>query len=133
VVIFLLHPNEFALHPNFIIGLCLANIKGTKMLNEVIITHPECSIVFIKLRVQQLLNIWSPEGTSSAPCTIPLEVSPEIPDVNQLMVIHFFNLHNTVSVTLLKLVCLLLWIVLLVLLNNSRGRCCKKIAFLIES
>jgi hypothetical protein len=68
--------DELALESNLLEGFYLAYINCREELNKVFVRHPESSIILIELWLQELLYIWCPESTTSAPCTVPFEVSP---------------------------------------------------------
>ena len=79
--------NEFAFKPDFIASLCLTDVHTAEELDKVLIAHPESTIVGFQRRVEDLFDVWSPEGTSSAPCTVPLEVTPQVSQVNKFVAV----------------------------------------------
>jgi hypothetical protein len=52
------------------------------VMNEIVIAHPECLVILVKLRIEYLLDVRSPEVASSAPGTVPLKEAPQVSDID---------------------------------------------------
>jgi hypothetical protein len=74
-----------------------ADIYAAEILDEILKAHPESSIVFLKIRLDDFYNLRViPLRRLIAPSSIPLKLSPGVTDVNKAMALGFSNLNDTV-------------------------------------
>lgn len=103
------------------------------MLNEIFKAHPKSSIIFFKFRFQNLLYIRCPKSTLFTPSSIPFEVTPQISNINQFMIIDFFYLYYGIGVSRLKYLLSFLNWDCICLFNFSWCSCWKEIFILLEA
>ena len=109
----------------------LANVKTAEVLQEVFVAHPESAVGGIQVRLEYLLDVRGPKGTPSAPRSIPLKVAPKVPQTDQSVIVHFSNLKNSVGVSRLERVLLLLDVLLLTArFDLSRRTCTEQVSIL---
>ena len=121
-----------ALESDLIHCFGFAYIDCREILDEVFIAHPESAVVFLEFGFEYLLDVGCPECALLGPGPVPLEVAPQITNVQQLMVIHLLHLHYRIRVTLLQLVCLLARRDGFGLSDGTWGGCREEVAFLVE-
>ena len=74
-----------------------ADIYPAEILDEILKAHPESSIVFLKIRLDDFYNLRViPLRRLIAPSSIPFKLSPGVTDVNKAMAFGFSNLNYTI-------------------------------------
>ena len=74
--VLLVYSYKLAFQSHLITILGLAYIHSAEVSYEIIIAHPESTIILIELRLNDLSDVRCPESTLSAPCSIPFKTTP---------------------------------------------------------
>ncbi len=118
----LVDSDEFTLESDFVTGFGFADVECCEMQDKIVVRHPESAVVFIQFGVHLFNNIISPESAPPVPSTVPFETSPNVTDVDQLMIVDFAHFKDCVSVSTLQLVAHVLGIFLI----GDESRSCSR-------
>jgi hypothetical protein len=74
-----------------------ADIYATEILHEILKAHPECAIVFLEIRLDDLENLRViPLSRLITPSSVPFKLSPGVTDVKKAMTLGLCYFNDTV-------------------------------------